>query len=289
MTDLGFTDGEIERYSRHILLPEVGGVGQRKLMDSSAFVVGAGGLGSPALLYLAAAGVGRIGFADADEVELSNLQRQIIHQTHDVGSPKVVSAERAIRALNPGCKVEALGERLTAGNIREIVGPYDVVLDGSDNFPTRFLVADCCWFERIPLVSAAVLRLEGQLLAVVPGEGNPCYRCFLPEPPPPGSIPSCQEAGVLGSVVGVMGTLQATEATKLLLGIGEQMGDRLLLYDALDCSFHSFARAKDPACPLCGENPNITDLVEYDLSCEPVAGPADGAKSGCCGGGKTCD
>jgi adenylyltransferase/sulfurtransferase len=303
MADLGFTDDEVERYSRHILLPDVGGAGQRKLMDSSAFVVGAGGLGSPALLYLAAAGVGRIGLADADVFELSNLQRQIVHQTRDVGSPKVASAERAIRALNPDCKVEALGERLAAGNIRETIRSYDVVLDGSDNFPTRFLVADCCWFERVPLVSAAVLRFEGQLLTVLPGplsgpggagrkrpgEGNPCYRCFLPEPPPPGSIPSCQEAGVLGAVVGVMGTLQATEATKLLLGAGEQMGDRLLLYDALDCSFHSFARAKDPACPLCGEAPSITDLVEYSLSCEPVAGRAGGAEASCCGGGKTCD
>lgn len=289
MADLGFTDDEVERYSRHILLPDVGGAGQRKLMDSSAFVVGAGGLGSPALLYLAAAGVGKIGFADADEVELSNLQRQIIHQTRDVGSPKVASAERAIRALNPDCKVEALGERLDAENIREIVKGYDVVLDGSDNFPTRFLVADCCWFEGIPLVSAAVLRFEGQLLTVLPEKGDPCYRCFLPEPPPPGSIPSCQEAGVLGAVVGVMGTLQATEATKLLLGAGEHMGDRLLLYDALDCSFHTFARAKDPACPLCGEHPSITDLVEYDLSCEPVAGRAGGAEASCCGGGRTCD
>ncbi|MHC4202288.1 MAG: HesA/MoeB/ThiF family protein [Planctomycetota bacterium] len=289
MADLGFTDDEVERYSRHILLPKVGGAGQRKLMDSSAFVVGAGGLGSPALLYLAAAGVGRIGLADADEVELSNLQRQIIHETRDVGSPKVASAERAIRALNPDCKVEALGERLAAGNVREIVRGYDVVLDGSDNFPTRFLVADCCWFERIPLVSAAVLRFEGQLLTVLPREGNPCYRCFLPEPPPAGSTPSCQEAGVLGAVVGVMGTLQATEATMLLLGAGEHMGDRLLLYDALDCSFHSFARAKDPACPLCGEHPSITDLVEYDLSCEPVAGRAGGAEASCGGGGRTCD
>ena len=282
MMNLGFTDDEIERYSRHILLPEVGGAGQRKLLESSAFVVGAGGLGSPALLYLAAAGVGRIGLADADRVDLSNLQRQVIHQTADVGRSKVESAERAVRALNPGCELEASRERLTAENVRGILRGYDVVLDGSDNFPTRFLVADCCWFERIPLVSAAVLRFEGQLLAVVPGGGKPCYRCFLPEPPPPGSIPSCREAGVLGSVVGVRGTLQATEAIKVLLGIGERMGSRLLLYDAREGSFHSFARGKDPACPLCGEDPSITDLVEYDISCEAGAGQA------CCEGRKRC-
>ncbi len=271
MADLGFTDEEIERYSRHILLPEVGGAGQRRLLNSSAFVVGAGGLGSPALLYLAAAGVGRIGLADGDVVEVSNLQRQIIHQTADVGRPKVLSAERALSALNPGCKVEAFGERLTAGNIREVLRGYDVVLDGSDNFPTRFLVSDCCWLEHIPLVSAAVLRFEGQLLTVLPGEENPCYRCLIPEPPPPDSITSCQEAGVLGSIVGVMGTLQATEAIKLLLGIGEPVARRLLVYDALDCAFRSFARAKDPGCPLCGGRPSITDLVEYDVTCSTHA------------------
>ncbi len=267
MADLGFTAEAIERYSRHILLSEVGGAGQRKLLDSSAFVVGAGGLGSPALLYLAAAGVGRIGVADADVVDLSNLQRQIIHQTPDVGRSKVESAERAIGALNPDCKVEAQASRLTVENTREILKGYDVVLDGSDNFPTRFLVSDCCWFERIPLVSAAVLRFEGQILTVLPGEGNPCYRCHVPEPPPPGMVPSCREAGVLGSVVGVMGTLQATEAIKVLLGIGEPMARRMILYDALDCSFRSFARARDPACQLCGENPSITGLVEYDVTC----------------------
>ena len=272
MADLGFTNEQIERYSRHILLSEVGGVGQRKLLESSAFVVGAGGLGSPALLYLAAAGVGRIGVADADRVDLSNLQRQIIHQTADVGKSKVESAERAIRALNPGCDVQGFDARLTTQNVGEIVGGYDVVLDGSDNFPTRFLVADFCWFEHIPLVSAAVLRFEGQLLTVLPGEGNPCYRCLVPEPPPPDSIPSCQEAGVLGSVVGVMGMLQATEAIKLLLagpghGLGGSMERRLLVYDALDCAFRSFARAKDPDCPLCGSRPSITGLVEYDVTC----------------------
>jgi len=271
MTDLDFTDEEIERYSRQIILPEVGGAGQSRLRESSAFVVGAGGLGSPALLYLAAAGVGRIGLIDQDCVDLSNLQRQIIHQTPDVGRPKPESAQRALRALNPACEVKAVSARLTVENIRQIVAGYDVVLDGSDNFPTRFLVADFCWFERIRLVSAAVLRFEGQLLTILPGEGNACYRCFIPEPPPPGWIPSCQEAGVLGPAVGVMGVLQAAEAIKLLLGLGETLDDRLLVYDALDCTFQSFRRVKDPDCPLCGRRPTITGLVNYDVTCA-VAG-----------------
>jgi adenylyltransferase/sulfurtransferase len=274
MADLGFTSEEIDRYSRHILLPEVGGKGQRKLLESSAFVVGAGGLGSPALLYLAAAGVGRIGVADDDVVDISNLQRQIVHETADVGKPKVISAERAIKAINPDCKVEVLHGRLNKENICDTLRGYDVVLDGSDNFPTRFLIADCCWFAKTPLVSAAVLRFEGQLLTVQYGEGDPCYRCLVPEPPPPGMVPSCREAGVLGAVVGVMGTLQATEAIKLILGIGEPMTKRLLLYDALDCAFKSFARGKDPSCPLCGETPTIKDLVEYDVKC----GLPDGAE-----------
>ena len=267
MADLGFTPDEIERYSRHILLPEVGGEGQRRLLESSAFVVGAGGLGSPALLYLAAAGVGRIGVADPDHVDLSNLQRQVIHQNADIGRPKTLSAEASIRAINPACKVEALEGRLDKENIRDALRGYDVVLDGSDNFPTRFLVADCCWFERVPLVSAAVLRFEGQLLTVIREGDNPCYRCLVPEPPPPGMVPSCREAGVLGSVVGVMGTLQATEGLKVLLGIGDLMTKRLLLHDALECSFRTFARGPARDCPLCGEKPTITDLVEYDVEC----------------------
>lgn len=272
MTDLGFTAEEIERYSRHILLPEVGGIGQRKLRESSVFVVGAGGLGSPALLYLAAAGTGSIGLVDADRVDLSNLQRQIIHHTADVGRLKTHSAERAIRALNPGCDFRAFHERLTARNITQMLTGYDVVLDGSDNFPTRYLVADFCWWARIPLVSAAVLRFEGQLLTVLPREGNPCYRCLFPELPPPDFVTSCQEAGVLGSVVGVMGVLQVIEAIKLLLGIGEPMCRSLLVYDALGGGFRSFVRAKDPDCPLCGDKPSITGPVEYGLVCG-VPGP----------------
>ncbi len=278
MSVVEFTEEQIERYSRQILLQEVGGQGQRKLLDARALVVGAGGLGSPALLYLAAAGVGKLGVADGDEVDLSNLQRQIIHRTGDVGKSKVLSAERAIREINPDCEVQVFPERLAAGNIREVLRRYDVVLDGSDNFPTRFLVADCCRFENIPLVSAAVLRFHGQLMTVLPGSGNPCYRCFVPEPPPTGLVPSCQEAGVLGAAVGVMGTLQAVETLKLLLGIGHTLSHQLVLYDSLECRFTTVSRACDPTCPLCGENPTVTELVQYDLSCE-TAKPACGGTS----------
>ncbi len=269
---IDFTEEQIERYSRHILLPEISVKGQTRLLEASAFVVGAGGLGSPALLYLAAAGVGKIGIADGDVVELSNLQRQIIHGVADLGRNKALSAQESIAALNPDCQVELFQERLNQDNIRGIFRGYDVVLDGSDNFPTRFLVADCCWFEQIPLVSAAVLRFEGQLLTVLPQAGNPCYRCLVPEPPPPGLVPSCQEAGVLGAVVGVMGTLQATEAVKVLFDAeaegGRQMTDRFLIYDALECSFRIMKRGRDPECPLCGDNPTITELKEHDFSCE---------------------
>ncbi len=265
-----FTEEQIERYSRHILLPEVGGVGQAKLMNSSAFIVGAGGLGSPALLYLAAAGVGKIGIADGDVVDISNLQRQIAHGTSDLGRSKALSAQEAIKEINPECEVQIFSQRLSIENIRQTLRGYDVVLDGSDNFPTRFLVADCCRFENIPLVSAAVLRFEGQLMTILPGEGNPCYRCLFPEPPPPGMVPSCQEAGVLGAVVGVMGTLQTVEALKVLAEIGDPMSHRFILYDALESSFMTMKRASDPECPLCGENPTITDLVEYDISCTMV-------------------
>jgi len=267
MSDREFTEQQIERYSRHILLQEVGGEGQKKLLDSSAFVIGAGGLGSPALLYLAAAGLGLLGIADGDSVELSNLQRQIIHGTGDIGKSKVISAEEAIREINPDCEVQIFQEHLTSGNICQVLRGYDVVLDGCDNFPTRFLVTDCCRFENIPIVSAAVLQFEGQLMTILPGEGNPCYRCFLPEPPPPYLVSSCQEAGVLGAAVGVMGTLQAVESIKVLLGIGNIMSDRLLVYDALECRFTMTKRVPDPDCPLCGDHPTITELVEYNVSC----------------------
>jgi len=270
MTGPEFTEEQVQRYSRHILLPEIGGEGQRKLLESSAFVIGAGGLGSPALLYLAAAGVGRLGIADGDRVDLSNLHRQIIHGTDDVGKSKALSAEEAVRRINPECEVHVFPERLTAANIKQVMRGYDVVLDGSDNFPTRFLVGDCCWFENIPLVSAAVVRFDGQLMTILTGEGNPCYRCLVPEPPPPGLVPTCQEAGVLGAAAGVMGALQAVEALKVLLGIGSIMSNRLLLYDALECDFTVVDRARDANCPLCGTNPTTTDLAEHDASCISV-------------------
>jgi len=269
-----FSEAEIERYSRQILLPEVGGAGQRKLLASRAFVVGAGGLGSPALLYLAAAGVGTLGLADGDAVELSNLHRQIIHTTSAIGRNKALSAEAAIRALNPDCEVRPVATRLTAQNVRAALRGYDVVLDGSDNFPTRFVVADACWLEGIPLVSAAVIAFEGQLMTVLPGEASPCYRCFLPEPPPPGLVPTCQEAGVLGTVAGVMGTLQATEAVKLLLGVGDLLSHHVLVYDALEGSFRVADRVADPGCPLCGEEPSIT---------EPADDPQASCSTGSCG------
>ena len=279
MSVLEFTEQQIERYSRQILLQEVGGQGQSKLLGASALVVGAGGLGSPALLYLAAAGVGKLGVADGDDVELSNLQRQIIHRTGDLGKSKVLSAQRAVHAINPDCDVEVFPQRLTVDNIRPILSRYDVVLDGSDNFPTRFLVADCCRFENTTLVSAAVLRFHGQLMTVLPGRGNPCYRCFVPEPPPTGLVPTCQEAGVLGAAVGVMGTLQAVEALKVLMGIGHIMSHHLLLYDSLQCRFTTVARASDPTCPLCGDNPTITELVQYDLICETAKPAYEGTSS----------
>ena len=219
---------------------------------------------------LCTAGIGRIGIADGDVVDLSNLQRQIAHGTGDLGRSKVLSAEEAIKEINPECEVEVFSERLNVENIRQVMRGYDVAMDGSDNFPTRFLVADCCRFENIPMVTAAVLRFEGQLMTILPGDGNPCYRCLFPEPPPPGLVPSCQEAGVLGAVVGVMGTLQTVEALKVLLGIGDLMSHHILLYDALEYSFTTMKRAPDPECPLCGNDPSITHLVEYDINCTIV-------------------
>lgn len=276
--EFDLTPDQIERYARHILLKEVGGEGQRKLLGSRAFVVGAGGLGAPALLYLAAAGVGELGVVDADQVELSNLHRQVIHGTGDLGRDKTASARATIADLNPDCEVRASQTRLRADNVADIVAGYDVVLDGSDNFPTRFLVADFCWMEGIPLVSAAILRFEGHLMTVLPGPGNPCYRCQFPEPPPPGMVPSCQEAGVLGAVAGVMGCLQAGEALKLLLGVGDPLTHTLLVYDALATEFRQLRRRPDPECALCGPQPTITAVTDYDYAC--VAEGIDDAHHG---------
>ena len=256
--DFDFSEQESLRYLRNISLPEVGWPGQQRFRSGRVAVVGAGGIGSAALLYLAAAGVGHIGIADGDSVELSNLQRQILHRTADLGRRKVESARDAIMALNPHCRLQTYDMRLKAANIREVFLGYDVVLDASDNFETRFLVADCCWLEKIPLVSAAVGAFQGLLLVVDPGPGNPCYRCLMPQPPP-----TARQEGILGAVAGVMGCLQAMEALKLLLGRGSDLVRRILAYDALKCRFHSLERAPTPDCPLCGHNPRITGLVDY--------------------------
>ena len=262
---MSFDESQIERYARHIILQEVGGHGQAKLLDSSVLVVGAGGLGSPLLLYLAAAGVGTLGIVDDDRVSLSNLQRQVIHTSDALGTPKVESAERAIRAINPDVTVITHEERLTAENAMDLISTYDLVADGSDNFETRFLINDACYLARTTLVSAAILRFDGQLstFKAYEGEGHPCYRCIFREPPPPGLIPSCAEGGILGAVAGSMGSLQSTEVLKELLGIGESLSGTLIIYDALSATFRNVRVKPDPTCPLCGENPTITDLTMH--------------------------
>ncbi|MBI0536694.1 molybdopterin-synthase adenylyltransferase MoeB [Roseomonas sp. KE2513] len=251
---LDFTEEELHRYSRHILLGEVGAIGQSRLRAARVLVVGAGGLGSPLAMYLAAAGIGTIGLVDHDTLELSNLQRQVAHTTDRVGRPKVESMAATLRALNPLTTVEAHAVRLTEETVRDLIPHYDIVCDGTDNFPTRFLLGDACHRLGRPLVSAAVLRFEGQLSTFKShlGAPHPCHRCLHPEPPPEGLVPSCGEAGVLGAVTGVMGTLQATEVLKEVLGIGESLSGRLLLWDALDTRFRTIRLRRDPACKLCG-------------------------------------
>ena len=265
---MGFSNEQIHRYSRQMILPGVGGKGQRKISEAKVFIMGAGGLGSPAALYLAAAGVGTIGLADSDQVELHNLQRQILHRTCDVGLPKVESGKKTLESLNPEVKVHIYAERVTSINIREIIKDYHLVLDGSDNFPTRFLVNDACYFEKKTLISGAILRYDGQLSTFKPHANGPCYRCLFPEPPPPGLVPSCQEAGVLGAVAGIIGLFQANEALKEILGIGKSMAGRFLQFNALDLSFQEMKIQKNPNCPLCGENPTIKELIDYSPSCQ---------------------
>jgi len=260
--NLDFTEDEIQRYSRHILLAEVGGIGQAKLRQARVLVVGAGGLGSPLALYLAAAGVGTIGLVDDDHLELSNLQRQIAHTTARIGQNKAESAAQALHALNPDTRVNIHAARMDAALAQTLIPQYDIICDGTDNFPTRFMLGDACHLLRRPLVSAAVLRFEGQLSVFQSHlHGNPCHRCLHPEPPPEGMIPSCSEAGVLGAVTGVMGTLQATEVLKLILGIGETLTGRLLLWDALDARMRTIKLRRDPACALCGDKPAIIALA----------------------------
>ncbi|MEX1127555.1 MAG: molybdopterin-synthase adenylyltransferase MoeB [Vicinamibacterales bacterium] len=260
------TPGDYERYSRHLILPEVGVDGQRRLKAARVLCVGAGGLGSPAALYLAAAGVGTIGLIDFDAVEASNLQRQIIHSTEDIGRSKLVSAKNRLTSLNPDLQVESFETRLTSANALEIFRGYDVVLDGTDNFATRYLVNDACVLLGIPNAYGSIFRFEGQA-SVFAAQDGPCYRCLYPEPPPPGLVPSCAEGGVLGVLPGVIGTIQATETIKLILGGGRPLIGRLLLYDAWNMGFRELKLRRDPACPACGDHPTIRELIDYEQFC----------------------
>jgi molybdopterin/thiamine biosynthesis adenylyltransferase/rhodanese-related sulfurtransferase len=260
------SSAEVSRYSRHLTLPQVGRDGQRKLKAASVLVVGTGGLGSPASMYLAAAGIGHIGLVDYDTVEVTNLQRQIVHSESTIGMLKVDSAALRLRGLNPNVTVETHHEPLTSENAFDILTPYDVIVDGTDNFPTRYLLNDAAVMLGKPLVYGSIYRFEGQVSVFGMKEG-PCYRCLLPQPPAPGLVPSCAEAGVLGVVPGTIGTIQATEAFKLILGIGEPLVGRLLLYDALDMAFDMITLPKRPTCPVCGDSPSITQLIDYEGFC----------------------
>jgi len=260
---MDFTEEQLLRYSRHIILPEVGGKGQAKIAKAKVFIVGAGGLGCPVGYYLTAAGVGTIAIIDNDTVEMSNLQRQIAHSVHTIGMPKVESAKKTFEALNPDVNIIALKKRISKDDILDLIRDYDIVVDGSDNFPTRYLVNDACVMAGKPLVSGAILRFEGQVTTIVPGEGH-CYRCLFEEPPPPGLVPSCQEAGVLGVLPGVIGGLQATEVLKLILGKGEVLKGELLIYNALKTTFRKVKVQRNPSCPICGENPTIKELIDYN-------------------------
>ena len=257
------TNEEIGRYSRHLIIPDVGMEGQERLKAAKVLLVGTGGLGSPAALYLAAAGVGTIGIIDNDVVDASNLQRQIIHTTSMIGHHKLDSAEHAIHELNPNVEVIKHATFLTSENALEIIEPYDLVIDGTDNFPTRYLVNDACVLLGKPNVYGSIFRFEGQLSVFWADEG-PCYRCMFPEPPPPGMVPSCAEGGVLGILPGIVGLIQATEAIKILLGQGQTLSGRLLMFDALGMKFREMKIRRDPQCPICGENPSITELVEAE-------------------------
>lgn len=258
---MDFSEEQLMRYSRHIILPEVGGKGQEKISNAKVLMVGAGGLGCPVGYYLAAAGVGTIAIVDNDEVELSNLQRQIAHSVNTLGVNKAESAKKTFEALNTDINVIAIKERINSTNILDLMKDYDIVVDGTDNFPTRYLINDACVILKKPLVSGAILRFEGQVTTILPGEGH-CYRCLFEEPPPPGLVPSCQEAGVLGVLPGVIGALQATEVLKLIIGKGKPLMNQLLIYDALGVNFRKVRVPKNKNCPVCGENPTITDLTD---------------------------
>ena len=264
---LEFTNDERARYSRHLIMPEVTLAGQRRLKAARVLCIGAGGLGSPAVLYLAAAGIGTLGMADADRVELSNLQRQLLHGTSDVGRTKLESARDRVAEVNPHVDVRLHEARFMAENAMEIVRDYDLVVDGSDNFPTRYLSSDVCVFARKPNIYGSVFRFDGQTTVFAPHLGGPCYRCLFPEPPPAGTVPNCAEAGVLGVLPGIIGTMQAVEAIKLILGIGDSLVGRLLHFDALKMKFREFKLRRDPACPVCGEQPTIVAPIDYETFC----------------------
>jgi adenylyltransferase/sulfurtransferase len=261
------TADELRRYSRHLSLPEVGLAGQKKICSTSVLCIGAGGLGSPVALYLAAAGIGKLGIVDFDVVDFSNLQRQVIHDTTSVGRPKTESAKETINRLNPNVEVVLHHAKLTSQNAFDILRPYDIVVDGTDNFPTRYLTNDACVLLKKPNVYGSIFRFEGQATVFAPHLGGPCYRCLYPEPPPPGLVPSCAEGGVLGVLPGIIGLIQATEILKLALGTGTTLLDRLLLYDALDMKFRELKLRRDPQCPLCGEHPTVTQLIDYENFC----------------------
>ncbi len=262
-----FSNEQIERYSRHIILKEVGGIGQTKLLEAKVLLIGAGGLGSPAALYLAAAGVGTLGIIDMDVVDLSNLQRQILHGTNDIGRLKTESAMETIADINPDVEVAAYTNRISSENALELIEKYDLVLDGCDNFPTRYLINDACVMLGKPNVHGSIFQFEGQATVFSPGKG-PCYRCLYPVPPPPGMAPSCQEAGVLGVLPGIVGNVQAIETIKVLLDIGEPLIGHLLLFNALNMEFKKLKLRQDPECPICGENPTIHELIDYEEFCQ---------------------
>ncbi|MCM8784932.1 MAG: molybdopterin-synthase adenylyltransferase MoeB [Candidatus Omnitrophica bacterium] len=262
-----FREDQIERYSRQIILPEIGGAGQKKLLNAKVLIIGCGGLGSPCAYYLAAAGIGKIGLVDSDKVELNNLQRQIIHFMQDIGKQKTESAKEKLNAINPDVEIVTYPLRITSQNIMEIIKEYDIVIDGSDNFPTRYLVNDACVMSNKPLSHAGILRFDGQATTIIPHQ-SPCYRCIFPEPPPPGVIPSCQEAGILGVVAGILGLIQATEVLKFILGKGELLIGKLLVFNALEMSFRKLNIHRNNNCAVCGDKPTITELIDYEQFCE---------------------
>ena len=260
---MAFTNEQLERYSRHIILKEVGVEGQKKLMNAKVLIIGAGGLGAPAALYLAAAGVGTIGIVDADEVDLSNLQRQVIHSTNDVGKAKVESAAESMRAINPDVTVNTYRTFVDSGNILDLIENYDFILDGTDNFPAKFLINDACVMAKKPFSHAGIIRFQGQLMTYVPGEG-PCYRCVFKDPPPKDAVPTCRQAGVIGAMGGVIGSLQAMEAVKYIIGQGQLLTGRLLTYDALKMNFRTVKLPRDKDCAICSDHPTITELIDYE-------------------------